>query len=121
MMIDTNMGIRYIHNGHPAYANIRGVISARQNIVRGVISARQNISKHLVFLELANRDLLEEREATATVLAPSRATIFVEMLTTITHIVKFVPATPAPPDEPSTEGQYFCLRIWSTTPGWELK
>jgi hypothetical protein len=111
MMTDTNLGVRYELKGYAAYANIRGVIDARDKTTK----------KHVVFLELATRYLLRESETTATVLEPTQATIWVEMVSSLTHIVKFVPAIPAPPNQPSTKGQYFCFRVWATKPGWELK
>jgi hypothetical protein len=103
MMADVDLGIRYIHNGVPAYGDIGGVIYVLQNDHTKVL-----------FLSVFPRELIEEKRTAATVRAPDDVPVFIEAFKSITHIVKFVqhPSQPA--------GYKLCLKVWATCPGWEI-
>jgi hypothetical protein len=103
MMKDKHLGVRYIHNNAPGYGD-----------VKGVVYAFQTDTKHAIFIEIAPRTIVEEKVTAATVVGPTQETIWVELKTQLTHIVKFV-------NHPTREGHYLGLQIWSTTPGWEIK
>jgi hypothetical protein len=104
MMNDVNLGIRYIYNREPAYGDIKRVIYARQNN-----------DKHAVFLEVAPRQVIEEQRTVCAVKESTSATIYIETMTSLTHIVIFAPH----PTQPL--GSYMCLKVWATKPGWEIK
>jgi hypothetical protein len=105
MMVDDNLGVRYIHNDIISYGQVRRVIYA----------CMKQSTQHVTFLELAPRKLVEEKRTVATVTAAENDTIFVDLLASLTHIVKFVQH----PTQPL--GHYLALKLWATEPGWETR
>jgi hypothetical protein len=113
---DDTLGVRYILNGTPAYGNVRSVMFA-QEFLRPHIQA--------VFVEVAPREVLEQTRTTVTVGRKTNASVYIEALTCLTHIIKFTqhPGTYGQPEPKKIgvppAGQYLCLTVWATRPGWE--
>ena len=102
---DKMIGVRYIYNGAPAYGNVAGVKIAR---------VRDQLERQAVFVEVATRVLIHDSRTVSTVGMVSNATVYVEALTCLTHIIKYT-------KHPTEPEQFLCLKVWATHPGWEIK
>jgi hypothetical protein len=93
------LGVRACLNGVILYGDITQLVYVRER------------NKSAVFLQVNVRPIIMEQLHGAVTAPPDGQRVYLEALTDLTHLIKFVP-------HPMHENECVCIRVYSTTPAW---